>query len=239
MVAMERAVAAARAAAAARVGARAPPAAPAALPREDALPAGAAAAAAPARAGAPLPPPPPTLHTVFIDGPRCPARIAAAAPGGAGGGAAAVVDARVDGATAARLGAVFSAQPVIRGDSKVWSIAAASLVAKVTRDRLMRAAAADFPGYGFESHKGYGCAAHMAALAKLGPCAIHRLTFAPLKTWDPARAERARAGAPPAAAGSGGVSVAGLAAAGDAAGAGATCGAVAPHTAGKRARRAA
>jgi len=67
-------------------------------------------------------------------------------------------------------------------------------VAKVTRDRIMRAHAAQFPGYGFEAHKGYGTTSHMAAIAKLGPCPIHRLTFAPLKTMFPERAEAARGG---------------------------------------------
>ena len=59
----------------------------------------------------------------------------------------------------------------------------------------MRAHAAQFPGYGFEAHKGYGTSSHMAAIAKLGPCPIHRLTFAPLKSTYPDRAEAAR-GAP-------------------------------------------
>jgi ribonuclease HII len=67
------------------------------------------------------------------------------------------------------------------GDALVLSIAAASIVAKVFRDWLMRECDLCFPGYGFAQHKGYGTAQHRAALCELGPCAIHRLTFAPLR----------------------------------------------------------
>ena len=69
-----------------------------------------------------------------------------------------------------------------KGDSRSYSIAAASVLAKVTRDRMMREFDAQFPGYGFAIHKGYGVPQHIAAIAKLGPCPIHRMTFAPLKT---------------------------------------------------------
>lgn len=64
-----------------------------------------------------------------------------------------------------------------KGDSASLSIAAASIVAKVTRDRLMTEYESRFPGYGLAEHKGYGCASHMAAIARLGPCEIHRKTF--------------------------------------------------------------
>lgn len=64
-----------------------------------------------------------------------------------------------------------------KGDSRSLSIAAASIIAKVTRDRLMVDYDQQFPGYGFAAHKGYGCASHLAAIARLGPCAIHRKTF--------------------------------------------------------------
>lgn len=64
-----------------------------------------------------------------------------------------------------------------KGDSLSLSIAAASIVAKVTRDRMMADYDRAYPGYGFAGHKGYGCAAHLAAIAELGPCPIHRLTF--------------------------------------------------------------
>ncbi len=66
---------------------------------------------------------------------------------------------------------------VVKGDSLSANIAAASVLAKVTRDDLMEAMANDYPGYGFEIHKGYGTKAHYAALTEKGPCAIHRMTF--------------------------------------------------------------
>jgi len=68
-----------------------------------------------------------------------------------------------------------------KGDSASISIAAASIIAKVTRDRLMVGFDRDYPGYGFAEHKGYGCAAHMAAVARLGPTSIHRKTFRGVK----------------------------------------------------------
>lgn len=69
---------------------------------------------------------------------------------------------------------------LIRGDGRCLSIAAASVVAKVTRDRMMRTADRAYPAYGFAAHKGYGTAAHQLALARHGPCALHRRSFAPL-----------------------------------------------------------
>ncbi len=67
--------------------------------------------------------------------------------------------------------------PIIKGDAKSASIAAASIVAKVTRDRLMVEMDEIYPGYGFAKHKGYGTAAHIAALKELGPSPIHRRSF--------------------------------------------------------------
>lgn len=67
--------------------------------------------------------------------------------------------------------------PIIKGDAKSASIAAASIVAKVTRDRLMEQMDETYPGYGFASNKGYGSAEHIAALKTIGPCKIHRRTF--------------------------------------------------------------
>ena len=67
--------------------------------------------------------------------------------------------------------------PIIKGDAKVYSIAAASILAKVMRDRMMRAYAEEYPEYGFEKNKGYGSADHREALQKYGPCPIHRRTF--------------------------------------------------------------
>lgn len=66
---------------------------------------------------------------------------------------------------------------VVKGDSLSANIAAASVLAKVTRDDLMEAKALEYPQYGFEIHKGYGTKAHYAALTEHGPCEIHRMTF--------------------------------------------------------------
>ena len=68
-------------------------------------------------------------------------------------------------------------QTVVKGDSLSANIAAASILAKVTRDDLMLEMAKEYPGYGFEVHKGYGTKAHYEALREHGPCAIHRMTF--------------------------------------------------------------
>ncbi|HTP65119.1 MAG TPA: ribonuclease HII [Geobacteraceae bacterium] len=68
-----------------------------------------------------------------------------------------------------------------KGDSASISIAGASIIAKVTRDRIMAAFESEYPGYGFAGHKGYGCAEHLAAIARIGPCAIHRKTFRGVK----------------------------------------------------------
>ena len=70
---------------------------------------------------------------------------------------------------------------IVKGDSKSASIAAASILAKVYRDRLMVEYSKQYPGYGFESHKGYGTKKHMEALKKLGACPIHRRSFAPVR----------------------------------------------------------
>ncbi len=75
--------------------------------------------------------------------------------------------------------------PLVKGDSRSYSIAAASVLAKVTRDRIMTEADARWPGYGFARHKGYPTSAHLAALAALGPCPIHRRSFAPLRRREP------------------------------------------------------
>jgi ribonuclease HII len=73
------------------------------------------------------------------------------------------------------------ARAIVSGDARCQSIAAASIVAKVTRDRMMIELARLHPGYGFERHKGYGTPEHKAALARLGPCAAHRHSFAPVR----------------------------------------------------------
>ena len=70
---------------------------------------------------------------------------------------------------------------IVKGDARSYSIAAASVLAKVTRDRLMLEFDRQWPVYGFAGHKGYGTTQHLAALAAHGPCPIHRRSFAPLK----------------------------------------------------------
>jgi len=90
---------------------------------------------------------------VLVDGPRLPPLIAASE----------------------------NARAVVKGDAKCSAIAAASVVAKVVRDRLMRRLDTAWPAYGFAGHKGYGTAAHCAALRAHGPCPQHRRTFAPVK----------------------------------------------------------
>jgi ribonuclease HII len=79
-----------------------------------------------------------------------------------------------------RLAVSCECEAVIGGDGIVKSVAAASIIAKVTRDRLMCALAQDCPGYGFESHKGYAVPEHLEALDRLGPSAHHRSFFAPV-----------------------------------------------------------
>ncbi len=71
---------------------------------------------------------------------------------------------------------------IVKGDSKSLSIAAASVVAKVTRDDMMLRAHTEYPKYGFNRHKGYGTREHIAAIESLGPCPIHRMSFEPLRT---------------------------------------------------------
>lgn len=94
------------------------------------------------------------LKVAFIDGPMSPL---------------------IDGESA------VEARCVIKGDSRVYSIAAASVIAKVTRDRLMDQYHDKYPVYNFNKHKGYGVAAHLQAIKQHGPCEIHRMTFAPMK----------------------------------------------------------
>ena len=66
---------------------------------------------------------------------------------------------------------------IIKGDAKIYSISCASIIAKVTRDRIMREWDNIYPEYGFEKHKGYGTAAHISVIKEKGPCIIHRRTF--------------------------------------------------------------
>lgn len=85
-------------------------------------------------------------------------------------------------------GSPCPAEAVIDGDAQVQSIAAASIVAKVVRDRMMARLAEAHPEYGFERHMGYGTPAHLAALSLHGPCAHHRRGFAPIAALIAARA---------------------------------------------------
>ena len=73
-------------------------------------------------------------------------------------------------------------QKIIKGDARSLSIAAASIIAKVTRDREMLRAPQQWPHYGFDRNKGYGTKSHLKALERHGPCPLHRMSFAPVKT---------------------------------------------------------
>ncbi len=75
----------------------------------------------------------------------------------------------------------FNAEAVVKGDSRVAAIAAASILAKVTRDRDMVTLEEKYPGYGFAAHKGYPTKAHMLALEQLGPTPVHRASYGPVK----------------------------------------------------------
>ncbi|MDP3900732.1 MAG: ribonuclease HII [bacterium] len=74
-----------------------------------------------------------------------------------------------------------SQQAVVKADETIFGCQAASIIAKVTRDRMMRRYDARFPGYGFARHKGYGTVFHREKIQELGPCPIHRMSFAPLR----------------------------------------------------------
>jgi ribonuclease HII len=85
----------------------------------------------------------------------------------------------VDGNQAPRLQCQI--QTIIKGDSKVAAISAASILAKTARDHELLSLHQRFPGYAFDQHKGYGTALHLACLQRLGPCEAHRRTFAPVR----------------------------------------------------------
>ena len=78
-------------------------------------------------------------------------------------------------------GLPVQSKAIVKGDAKSASIAAASIIAKVHRDRLMEEYAKEYPEYGFERHKGYGTARHLAAIKKYGVCPLHRRSFAPVR----------------------------------------------------------
>lgn len=83
-----------------------------------------------------------------------------------------------------RSSVLWPQTPVIDGDAKSYTIAAASVLAKVTRDRLMVEFDRRWPAYGFAEHKGYGTAKHLAALQEHGPCPLHRRSFAPIRPTE-------------------------------------------------------
>jgi ribonuclease HII len=85
----------------------------------------------------------------------------------------------VDGDKTPRI--TMQARAIVKGDTKCLSIAAASIIAKVTRDRIMVQMARAYPGYGFERHKGYGTPEHQAAIEKLGVSVLHRRSFRPVQ----------------------------------------------------------
>ncbi len=72
-------------------------------------------------------------------------------------------------------------QTIVKADAKIFSCSAASIIAKVTRDRLMRKLDKKYPAYGFAKHKGYGTKNHVQAIKRNGPCPVHRFSFAPIK----------------------------------------------------------
>jgi ribonuclease HII len=95
---------------------------------------------------------------------------------------------RIDGNRApslAGLGFSCTYETIVQGDANDAGIAAASILAKTWRDRWMEAVDARYPGYGFASHKGYGTPEHHAALARLGPCCLHRRSFEPVRSVAP------------------------------------------------------
>jgi len=82
------------------------------------------------------------------------------------------------------------AEAVTKGEDISLSIAAASIIAKVTRDKIMEESNQKYPEYGFEKHKGYGTQLHQKALHRYGPCAIHRQSFKPIEKLNSAQKER-------------------------------------------------
>ena len=88
----------------------------------------------------------------------------------------------LDAAQRVLTAAGYRGAAIVKGDARVAAIAAASIVAKVTRDRMMARAGLSFPAYGFDSHAGYGTERHRTAIAIHGPCLLHRMSFRPLRS---------------------------------------------------------
>jgi ribonuclease HII len=80
----------------------------------------------------------------------------------------------------AMLGFACGMEPIVRGDALVREISAASILAKTSRDAFMTRMAGVYPGYGFDRHKGYATEGHLECLARIGPCRLHRRSFAPV-----------------------------------------------------------
>lgn len=80
----------------------------------------------------------------------------------------------------------YRVRAIVKGDRDVPAISAASILAKTARDAMLVQLDRAYPDYGFARHKGYGTPAHLAALARHGPCAAHRRSFAPVARWNPA-----------------------------------------------------
>jgi ribonuclease HII len=76
---------------------------------------------------------------------------------------------------------LFQQKAIVKADEKIFLCAAASIIAKVTRDRIMQKMHKKYPEYGFDKHKGYGTKEHLRALKKYGPCKMHRKSFGPVK----------------------------------------------------------
>ena len=87
----------------------------------------------------------------------------------------------VDGKKTPKLSIPVPCRPFVKGDSKVYTVALASVLAKVTRDRIMMDAHKLYPAYGFDNHKGYPTRDHIQAIHTHGPCPLHRMSFKPLK----------------------------------------------------------
>jgi ribonuclease HII len=87
----------------------------------------------------------------------------------------------VDGKKSPKLAIPVACRPWVKGDAQVYTVACASVIAKVTRDALMKEAGEQFPEYGFEVNKGYPTRDHIQAIHAHGPCPLHRMSFKPLK----------------------------------------------------------
>lgn len=95
----------------------------------------------------------------------------------------------VDGNRLPKTFDVQRATAIVKGDTKCYAIAAASIIAKVTRDRMMDELHATYPMYNFAGHRGYGVPEHIRLIRQHGPCPAHRRSFKPVKDWFPTEIE--------------------------------------------------